>query len=64
MDTRILETADTNTILKSLVVFAKTEDGAEGSDWVVVVTGFIAITSLIAITSRVTYQSVRHDDEQ
>jgi hypothetical protein len=64
MDTRISETADTNTIRRSLVVFAKTEDGAECSDWVVVVAGFIAITSLIAITSRVTYKSVRYDDGQ
>jgi hypothetical protein len=64
MDTRILETADTNTIRRSLVVFAKTEDGAEGSDWVVVVTGFIAITSLITITSRVAYKSVYSDDAQ
>ena len=44
-------------ISRDLVVFAETKDGAEGSNWVVVVSGLVAVTSFVAVTSRVAYMS-------
>ena len=44
-------------ISRNLVVFAETKDGAEGSNWVVVVSGLVAVTSFVAVTSRVAYMS-------
>lgn len=41
----------------NLVVLAETKDRAEGSNWVVVVSGLVAVTSFVTITSRVAYMS-------
>jgi len=42
----------------ALIVFAKTKDGTEGSDWVVVVSSLVAVTSFVSVTGGVACRSV------
>ena len=44
--------------LNALIVFAKTKDGTEGSNWVVVVSSLVAVTSFVSVTGGVACRSV------